>query len=75
MDATKERSTFVTVVAWILIVLSGFGTLIAPLERLEDLVSDRPEDDRRVVAVDPDHLRQRLPAVHSITGASRIPLV
>lgn len=31
---TVQRSTFVTVVAWIFIVLSGFGTLIAILQNI-----------------------------------------
>lgn len=32
MDQSSNRSTFVTVVAWILIVVSGFATLIALLQ-------------------------------------------
>jgi hypothetical protein len=34
MSAVKQRSTFVTVVAWIFIVLSGFGTLIGILQNI-----------------------------------------
>ena len=34
MSANQQRSTFVTVLAWIFIVLSGFGTAIAILQNI-----------------------------------------
>ena len=34
MQSIAQRSTFVTVVAWVFIVLSGFGTLISLLQNL-----------------------------------------
>ena len=34
MNSTINRSTFVTVVAWIFIVLSGFGTMISILQNI-----------------------------------------
>jgi hypothetical protein len=34
MSASQPRSTFVTVLAWISIVLSGFGTLVAILQNI-----------------------------------------
>ena len=34
MSAVKQRSTFVTVVAWIFIALSGFGALVGILQNI-----------------------------------------
>ncbi|MGY0505398.1 hypothetical protein [Luteimonas sp. e5] len=34
MSATQQRSTFVTVVAWIFIILSGFATMISLLQNI-----------------------------------------